>query len=84
MLKVQYQLCNTNTACILEDNRKNKMISLAVSFCRVQVASCLALDLKKAHYKEIPCQVKTFRHQVNKGLLIPQEVEEKRKLLVEN
>lgn len=40
-----------------------------------------ALDLKKAHYKEISCQVKAFRHQVKKGLLTTQEVEEKRQIV---
>mgnify|MGYP007039050689 CR=1 FL=1 len=40
-----------------------------------------ALDLKIAQNKEISCQVKAFRHQVKKGLLTTQEVEEKREFV---
>ena len=43
--------------------------------------SSYARDLKKAHYKEISCQVKVFRHQVKKGLLTTQEVQEKRQIV---
>ncbi|KAJ5481372.1 hypothetical protein N7475_000317 [Penicillium sp. IBT 31633x] len=40
-----------------------------------------ALDLKRAQNKEVSCQVKAFRRQVKKGLLMTQEIEEKRQVV---